>query len=64
MRTTQNNYKACGTCSNWCGRQEPDVINKKTTYDPDEQARCSADIAKPMKKGSTTACSKWVQRFR
>lgn len=56
--------KYCGTCKNWCGRQDADTTNRMVSFDDNEKAKCTAVSDGTLKRGGTqTSCPKWAQRF-
>lgn len=64
MRKTYNS-KYCGTCRNWCGRQEQEATNRMVVFDDNEKAKCSSVSDGTLKRGGTqTTCPKWEQRYR
>ena len=61
-KTIGSHMKLCATCSNWCGRQEPNISKTSVSYDDQEKAKCV--YYGMTKTGTMSACYKWEQRFK
>ena len=62
-KTIGSSTKLCGTCSNWCGKQDPNPSRTFVSFDDQEKAKCSAVFGKVM-PGHMAGCYKWEQRFK
>lgn len=62
-KTVSSSMKLCSTCTNWCGKQEPNQNRGFVSYDDSEKGKCSAMYGKNT-LGFTAGCSRWEQRFK
>jgi len=64
MNKIPSDWKNCGTCSRWCGRQIPDAFNTFVEFNMNETGKCSGGGFNQSKMPPMASCNQWVQRFK
>ncbi len=61
MDRLAKNFKACATCSLWCGRRMPDATRSTISFSRGEKGECSGGGFNRLQTTALTSCGKYQQ---
>ena len=61
MDRLAKNFKACATCSQWCGRRMPDATRSTISFSRGEKGECSGGGFNRLQTTALTSCGKYQQ---
>lgn len=64
MDTLSKNFKACATCSLWCGKRTPNAIRSTISFSRNEKGECIGGGFNHLQTGALAICGKYQPWIR
>ena len=61
MDRLAKNFKACATCSLWCGSRTPDATRSTVAYPRGEKGECVGGGFNRLQTTALTSCNRYQQ---
>ena len=61
MDRLAKNFKACATCSLWCGRRTPDAVRSTIAFSRGEKGECAGGGFTRIQTTALTSCNRYQQ---